>query len=106
MRVFLNRPERSGDLQRIWPTVEHFYSTEEWQQWGYHHHAEKMKDLSVWASFKEPLKRYISDFDGDMEYYRVKTKVASVRMLFGYQLGVTDTFHSISFGVLSLSRKR
>jgi len=106
LRVFLNRPEPCEKLQEIWKTVEHFYATEEWQQWGYHNHKSKMKDLSVWASFKEPLKRYIFDYDGDAEYYRAKTKVASVRMLFGYQLGVTETFHSISFGVLSLSTVR
>uniref|UniRef100_A0A7S1A6H9 Uncharacterized protein n=1 Tax=Noctiluca scintillans TaxID=2966 RepID=A0A7S1A6H9_NOCSC len=102
----MNRPEPPEQVQRAFGTLEHFYGSDEWQQWGYHHHATKMLDLSVWASFKEPLKRYIRDFDGDAEYYRVKTKVASVKMFFGYQLGVTDSFHSVEFGALSLSRLR
>jgi len=106
LRVVLNRPESPEQVQRAFGTLEHFYGSDEWQQWGYHHHATKMPDLSVWASFKEPLKRYICDFDGDAEYYRAKTKVASVKMFFGYQLGVTDSFHSVEFGALSLSRLR
>merc|ERR1712217_790881 len=106
LRVFLNRPEEAKDLQSAWDSVEHFYGSDEWQQWGYHNHSQKMLDKTVWASFKEPLKRYIRDFDEDAEYYRAKTKVASVRMLFGYQLGLTETFHSVAFGVLSLSRAR
>mmetsp|Transcript_93239 Transcript_93239/g.278345 ORF Transcript_93239/g.278345 Transcript_93239/m.278345 type:complete len:182 (-) Transcript_93239:40-585(-) len=106
LRVFLDRPESPTQVRKIWDTVEHFYASEDWQQWGYHNHARKMEDKTVWASFKQPLKAYIRDFDGDAEYYSTKSKVASVRMLFGYQLGVTETFHSISFGVLSLSGER
>mmetsp|Transcript_77604 Transcript_77604/g.179958 ORF Transcript_77604/g.179958 Transcript_77604/m.179958 type:complete len:174 (+) Transcript_77604:1-522(+) len=106
LRVFLNRSQSPEEMQRVWGTVEHFYGTDEWQQWGYHNHSSKMPDLRVWASFKEPLKAYIRDFDGNAEYYRAKAKVASVRLLFGYELGLTETFHSISFGALSLSGAR
>ena len=56
----------------------HFFETPEWQQWSYHNHAAKMPDKEDWKSYKEPLKRYIRDFTGDMEYYINKVKVGSL----------------------------
>ena len=58
------------------------------------------------ASYKYPLKKYIFDFDGDAEYYAGKTKVKSAHNVWGYQLGLTDSLHTIHFGRLSASRER
>ena len=49
--------------------VQHFYLSDEWEQWSLHNHATKMTDKCVWASHKAPLKQFIFAFDGDAEYY-------------------------------------
>merc|ERR1719444_74928 len=49
MRLFLNRCDTPQDLQRMWRNVVHFYATDEWEQWGFHNHARKIKDLAEWA---------------------------------------------------------
>lgn len=103
LRVFLNRERMSKEL---FESVEHFYASDNWQQWIYKNHRRRMLSKQVYASFKEPLKKYIWEFDNDQEYYAAKAKVASVSMHFGYQLGLTDSFHVLQFGALSCSRLR
>ena len=78
----------------------------EFDQWAFHHHAEKLADRRVWASYKLPLKRYIRDYDGDDEYYARKTKVSSSTMQCGRQVAITADLEPIAFGVHSISRRR
>ena len=103
LHLFYNRPRVT---QPLLDSVVHFYLSGEFQQWSYRHHSNLMADPCVWASHKEPLKRYIFEFDGDAEYYAGKTKVKSAHNVWGYQLGLTDSLHTIHFGRLSASRER
>ena len=92
--------------QELWDSIVHFYCTEEWQQWSYHAHKQKMQNFNVWASYKWPLKDYIFRYTGDTEYHATKIKVPSATYAFGFQLGLDDSFSSISFGALSVSAVR
>ena len=65
-----------------------------------------MVDKLVWASHKEPLKKYIFDFDGDAEYYAGKAKVKSAHNVWGHQLGIDSNFNIIHFGRLNASREK
>ena len=103
LHIFFNRSSMSAEVLE---SVEHFYTTEEWQQWSYHHHEERMADKFVWASHKLPLKRYIFEFDGDQEYHAGKIKVKSADSRWGYQLGIDDQNNIVHFGRLCASRRR
>ena len=107
VRTFLNRGScDKADMQKIWNSVYHFYYTEEWQQWTYRDHRMKMPDKSLWSSYKYPLKKYILDYTGDVEYFGAKIKVPSATYGFGFELALDDQLHSVSFGALSISGKR
>ena len=103
MHIFFNRPELNIDVLE---SVEHFYCSPEWEQWSFHNHGSKMADKLVWASHKQPLKRYIRDYDGDAEYYACKVKVKSAHSTWGYQLGIDSKLNIVHFGRLCASRVR
>ena len=93
--------------------VQHFYLSDEWEQWSLHNHATKMTDKCVWASHKAPLKQFIFAFDGDAEYLSSKIKVKSAQQVWGYQMGLTQSQPAsggncqiLHFGRLSSSRLR
>ena len=93
--------------------VQHFYLSDEWEQWSLHNHATKMTDKCVWASHKAPLKQFIFAFDGDAEYLSSKIKVKSAQQVWGYQMGLTQSQPAsggncqiLHFGQLSSSRLR
>ena len=60
--------------------VRHFFDDRKLELWSCvpECHARKFGDLSEWSSYKEPLKKFIFDFDGNQEYYRTKKKVPSL----------------------------
>eukprot|EP00927_Polykrikos_kofoidii_P041631 TRINITY_DN35484_c0_g2_i1.p1 TRINITY_DN35484_c0_g2~~TRINITY_DN35484_c0_g2_i1.p1 ORF type:complete len:841 (+),score=127.23 TRINITY_DN35484_c0_g2_i1:123-2645(+) len=102
-RVFYNREEVT---ERIRQNVINFYEPECFHQWSFFHHAEKMPDKRLWASYKLPLKKIILDHTSDRSYFAAKTKVASVRNSWGHILGITDEWEVIRFGAFSVSLRR
>mmetsp|Transcript_45650 Transcript_45650/g.108698 ORF Transcript_45650/g.108698 Transcript_45650/m.108698 type:complete len:546 (+) Transcript_45650:75-1712(+) len=102
-RLFYNRSKLSPELME---SVVSFYDWPAWHQWSFHNHDAKMQDKTVWASYKQPLKAWILSFDGNMDYYKGKTKVQSSRSPWGYQLAIDDKLNIIHFGWLSVSRMR
>jgi hypothetical protein len=104
LHIFFNH---KGLTQAVLDSVQHFYVSDEWQQWTCHNHGAKMTDKLVWASHKEPLKKYILDYDGDTDFYKGKIKVKSAHSTWGYQLGIaSSTLHVVHFGRLSVSHAR
>ena len=105
VRVLRNR-ESAAEMRAARAAFVAFFHAPEFDQWAFHHHAEKLADRRVWASYKLPLKRYIRDYDGDDEYYARKTKVSSSTMQCGRQVAITADLEPIAFGVHSISRRR
>ena len=79
---------------------------EEFHQWGFASHQDKMADKRVWSSYKMPLKQFIKDFNGDSEYFASKTKVISVHNGCGNELGIDSNFQPVRFGAHSVSLQR
>mmetsp|Transcript_1652 Transcript_1652/g.3365 ORF Transcript_1652/g.3365 Transcript_1652/m.3365 type:complete len:255 (-) Transcript_1652:41-805(-) len=102
-RLFHNRSHVSKE---VFTSVVNFFDCPEWHQWSFHNHQSKMQDKNVWASYKQPLKAWIYSYDGNLEYYKCKTKVQSSRNPWGYQLAIDDRLNIISFGRLSVSKTR
>merc|ERR1719324_515391 len=100
MHLLLNR---ECITQELIDSHIHFYLSPEWHQWTFHNQSRLFEDKLVWASHKQPLKKFIFDFDGDEEYYAGKLKVKSAHNVFGYQIGVDDRLNIIHFGCLSAS---
>lgn len=100
LHLFFNQSEVT---QEGIQSVEHFFLSAAWEQWCLHNHSSKMPDKLVWASHKQPLKQWIFEFDGDLDYYQNKTKVRSTHLTFGYQLGIDDAYNIIHFGRTSAS---
>jgi hypothetical protein len=79
---------------------------EEFHQWSFASHEDKMPDKRVWSSYKMPLKQFIKDFNGDSEYFASKTKVISVHNGCGNELGIDSNFQPVRFGAHSVSLQR
>lgn len=103
MRVFYNRETIPEELR--WNVVN-FFEPDEFHRWSFHHHADKMPDKTVWASYKLPLKDYICQHTKDEEYRKFKTKVQSVRNSWGFELAITEQWEVIRFGKFSVSMRR
>ena len=103
LQTLFNRQEVN---QVILDSIEHFFLSDDWEQWSLHNHAIKMTDKDVWASHKAPLKQFIFDFDGDREYFAGKMKVQSASNHWGYQIGMDENWNILHFGRLSASRVR
>ena len=60
--------------------IRHFYTDRQLECWSGSKrcHDTKFGDLSVWCTYKEPLKRFIRDYTGDNAYYETKEKVGSL----------------------------
>jgi len=101
--VFYNRQTIPEELR--W-NVMNFFEPDEFHRWSFHHHAEKMPDKSVWASYKLPLKDFIHQHTGDDLYRAAKMKVQSVRNSWGFELAITDQWEVIRFGKYSVSLRR
>jgi len=103
LRVFYNREIIPPELVA---SCVNFYQTEDFDQWSFHNHEEKMPNKNVWATYKMPLKKYIVDYTNDTEYFAYKTKVLSVRNSWGYELAIDENWNVIRFGELSISLRR
>lgn len=62
-------------------TIEHFFRDPSFQLWSCQpkNHSRKFGHLKDWKSYKEPLKRFIFNFDKDETYYQYKEKVGSLK---------------------------
>jgi len=103
MRFFYNRPKVD---QALVDSVKFFYVTDDFQQWSFHHHEEKMQDKKVWASYKWPLKEFILRCNGDRKYYAGKIKIPSSSHSWGYQLALDDNLNTVQFGRFCVSRTK
>lgn len=80
--------------------VRHFYETRRLELWASvrEFHSRKFSDITVWTSYKEPLKLLIYNFNA--EYYHTKQKVASLN--FGVESEAQDAlFVSTTLGLLT-----
>lgn len=103
LRIFYNR---DNVTRQLLDSVNYFYASEDFQQWSFHHHHEKMQDKRVWASYKWPLKEFILRHTGDHAYYAGKIKIPSAAHSWGYQLGLDDRWNILRFGRFCISRAR
>lgn len=112
-RVFYNRETVSFKLRS---RVFNFYQSEDFHQYSFAAHEDKMKDKHVWASYKHPLKEFIfsrckyrDDVPGwsrpgdHITYYLSKIKVPSVANSFGMEVGLDSNWKVVKFGAASLS---
>lgn len=103
LRVFYNREDVTPELRE---SCVNFYEKEGFDQWSFHHHAEKMTDKGLWSTYKMPLKKFIFDYTQDKEYWAIKTKIRSVKNSWGYQLAIDENWNVIQFGQYSISCRR
>lgn len=80
--------------------IRHFYDDRDLECWSCmpEFHASKFPDLRDWTTYKEPLKAFIRNFDGNDEYYQSKVKVPS--LCFGVPPGphcYSNRFHGAVF---------
>jgi hypothetical protein len=126
-RLFYNRERITRKLLN---RVFNFYQSDNFHQYSFAAHRDKIKDERVWASYKYPLKQFILDFcrrqvkpqrmqtdhynetktvqvdlnDHDVYFYS-KIKVPSVAMSFGMEVGLDKDWNVIKFGAASISKK-
>jgi histone H3 len=126
-RVFYNREKITPKLRN---RQFNFYQSDPFHQYCFAAHLEKMKDQRVWASYKDPLKRFIlefcqsqvkpqrtqtdrnnetetahADLDDHTVYFYSKIKVPSVAMSFGMEVGLDADWNVIKFGAASISKR-
>jgi hypothetical protein len=126
-RLFYNRERITRKLLN---RVFNFYQSDNFHQYSFAAHREKIKNERVWASYKDPLKQFIlefcrsqvkpqrtqtdqyneikpvqADLDDHTVYFYSKIKVPSVAMSFGMEVGLDDEWNVIKFGIASISRK-
>ncbi len=73
MLVTLNQ----SDFREVQPHVDHFFRTDEFQFWALTNGKNRLP--IEWTQYKEPLKAYIRNFNGDKQYYNTKEKEPSLR---------------------------
>ncbi|MDF1667562.1 MAG: hypothetical protein P1V97_37845, partial [Planctomycetota bacterium] len=93
--------------------IHHFFRGYSFQLWSCkpENHARKFADLTDWKSYKEPLKRFIFDFDKNESYYKYKEKVGSLKrdteLPMGCPLmGIDDRHNAIYWGEHSFRNSR
>ncbi|GFH60425.1 hypothetical protein CTEN210_16901 [Chaetoceros tenuissimus] len=73
-----------GDYKPVHSDISilHFYDDRNLECWACvpDFHAVKFKDLNIWQTYKEPLKKFILDFHPDTTYYNEKEKVGSLAL--------------------------
>jgi hypothetical protein len=62
--------------------VVHFFETKEFQVWALYTNEDKVVD--DWYSYKLPAKQLIAECNGDLEYFKYKTKYPSIPSLTRY----------------------
>ena len=93
-RIFYNNSHQQIPSEMVARMVN-FYDTQEFSQWSYHFHQSKMKNKTVWASYKHALKDFIFKFNGDQTYYGAKLKVQSVSNNWGFEHGLDTNYNLI-----------
>ena len=78
LRVLRDR-ESAAEIRAVFESFTPFFAHPSFDQWSFHNHASKMGSHLVWASYKLPLKRYISELFDDAEYFSSKTAVSPAR---------------------------
>jgi len=68
----------TSDIPTASKRVKAFFDTEEFQRWSIANHDKKIKN--TWKSYKYPLKRFVYNFNKDIDWFKHKTKVQSLRM--------------------------
>ena len=86
--------------QSLTGSIRHFYNDRGLECWSSvpSCHYSKFGNLSRWSSYKEPLKAFLLDFDGDKEYYETKTKVASLN--FGFSVEDPTRYSDRMLGIV------
>jgi hypothetical protein len=82
--------------------VLHFFETAEFQQWALYTDEEKVQ--SDWYSYKLPAKKLILECNGDMEYFKYKTKYPSIPSLTRYSNMFDFIYLDESTGTFSASK--
>ena len=105
LKVLRDR-ESAAEIRAVFEGFTPFFAHPSFDQWSFHNHASKMGSHLVWASYKLPLKRYISELFDDAEYFSSKTAVSPARTRCGRQVAITAEFEPVAFGCHSLSLRR
>jgi hypothetical protein len=68
---------RGEEARAVHDSLRHFFRDERFQAWALA--TGQVRQVPVWARYKEVAKRYVLDFTGDRGYYRTKEKEDSLR---------------------------
>jgi hypothetical protein len=81
--------------------VRNFFQTDDFQQWAMVPENHALRIGETYGTYKQLLKEYIYDFNGDKEYLRHKTKFGSLDPIHEYRppiLGITEDYERIPLG--------
>ena len=91
---------RGGEAGVVHGSFRHFFRDRRFQAWALMNGASR--HAAAWVDYKEPAKRYILDFTGDVGYYRTKEKEDSLRNVIagpegslGYRALMRDDFRPV-----------
>lgn len=68
---------RGAEARAVYDSLRHFFRDERFQAWALAN--AQVRQVPVWARYKEVAKQYVFDFTGDRRYYRTKEKEDSLR---------------------------